>query len=108
MAPGRPVGASATPTSRARWVLATPYLLTWDPDEPLQQLVGWIGPSRSTIASWIADGSVRGPLSVVGYQGDRGPSIYLDASVVREIVELGVDLSVDFHVVGRPSDGDEG
>lgn len=88
------------------WVLATPYGATWDAVDPLRQMLEWIEPSRTSLAELIAGGSAEGRLSIVGYQRDRGPSIYLDSDVVRRIARLGIALNVDFYVVGDISGGE--
>jgi hypothetical protein len=92
-------GRRTHPRPENGWVLATPYRATWDVDEPLRQLLEWIEPSRASLAELTDGGSVEGRLSIVGYQRDRGPSIYLDSETVRAIAQLGIDLNVDFYVV---------
>jgi len=100
-------GRRPRPRPENGWVLATPYRATWDADEPLRQLLDWIEPSRASLAELTTGGSVRGRLSIVGFQRDRGPSIYVDREVVRAIAQLGIDLNVDFYVVGDDSDVEE-
>jgi Domain of unknown function (DUF4279) len=100
-------GRRPRPHPEHGWVLATPYRATWDPDEPLRQLLEWIEPSKASLIELTAGGLVEGRLSIVGSQRDRGPSIYLDSEVVRVIAQLGLDLNVDFYVVEDVPDGEE-
>jgi hypothetical protein len=97
-------GRRPRPRPENGWVLATPYRETWDAVEPLRQLLEWIEPSRASLAELTSGGLAEGRLSIVGYQHDRGPSIYLDGEMLRAIAQLGIDLSVDFYVVPDPSD----
>jgi hypothetical protein len=84
------------------WVLKTPSRPSFDFDEPLQQLLGWLAPSTEALRELTQGPCDVARICLVGYIRDTTPGVYLEGATVQTIASLGADLQVDlFLVEGR-------